>query len=60
MTNVSGDKAVVMMVHLKKDGQIWRTEMARNSTKIVYFQPFYYDRVKKDKFRARLLICLFN
>ena len=33
MTNASGDKAVVMMVHLKKDGQIWRTEMAETQQK---------------------------
>jgi len=27
MTNDSGDTAVVTMIHLKKDGLIWRTEM---------------------------------
>lgn len=27
MTNESGDTGVVTMIHLKKDGLIWRTEM---------------------------------
>ena len=33
MTDVSGDKVVVMMVHLKKEGQIWRTEMGETQQK---------------------------
>ena len=33
MTDVSGDKVVIMMVHLKKEGQIWRTEMGETQQK---------------------------
>ena len=33
MTDVSGDKVVVMMIHLKKEGQIWRTEMGETQQK---------------------------
>jgi ribosomal protein S12 len=33
MTDVSGDKVVVVMVHLKKEGQIWRTEMGETQQK---------------------------
>ena len=33
MTDVSDDKVVVMMVHLKKEGQIWRTEIADTQQK---------------------------
>ena len=33
MTDVSGNKVVVVMVHLKKEGQIWRTEMGETQQK---------------------------
>ena len=33
MTNESGDTGVVTMIHLKKDGLIWRTEMGETHQK---------------------------
>ena len=33
MTNESGDTGVVTMIHLKKDGLIWRTEMGETQQK---------------------------